>query len=59
MADAMDAYVAIWLGLECAKTLRRLAPDQFNPLMNRYSSTVHQLGYEALTRRFASVVCDG
>jgi hypothetical protein len=56
MVELVDAYVAVWLGLACAPSLREADPKRFDPIMSRYSSTVERLGYDELSRRYSSLV---
>ncbi|HEY6218990.1 MAG TPA: AAA family ATPase [Gemmatimonadaceae bacterium] len=56
MTERVDPYPAVWLGVECADAIRSIDAPRFELSMKGYSSTVHQLGYEDLSRRYSALV---
>jgi GGDEF domain-containing protein/tetratricopeptide (TPR) repeat protein len=52
-AESVDVYLAVWLTLNCASTLKQIDDGRVRLSINRYASTVEKLGYDELTRRYA------
>src|SRR5450759_3032150 len=52
-AEGVDVYLAVWLTLTCATTLKQIDAGRVRLSISRYASTVEKLGYNELTRRYA------